>query len=63
MTKILKINYPWSHLKPGQGFFIPCLDTAKVREEGLRAAVSVRRFNAKAQVGVLEGRVGVLFFS
>jgi hypothetical protein len=61
MTKILKINYPWSHLKPGQGFFIPCLDTAKVREEGLKAAVTARVFSAKGHIGVVNGQLGVLF--
>jgi len=60
MTK-LAIQYPWSRLERGQGFFVPSLDTAKTREEGLRAAVSARRFDAKAYVGVINGRLGVLF--
>lgn len=61
MTKTLKINYPWSRLERGQAFFVPALDTDKAKEEGLRAAVSARKFNAKAYVGVRGGRLGVLF--
>jgi len=61
MTKILKINYPWWQLKPGQGFFVPCLDTTKVREEGLKAAVTARVFSAKGHIGVVNGQLGVLF--
>ena len=61
MTKTLKINYPWSRLEPGHGFFVPCLDTAKVYEEGLKAAVTARVFSAKGRVGVVNGRLGVLF--
>ncbi len=60
MTK-LAVRYPWSRLERGQGFFVPSLDTEKTREEGLRAAVSARRFDAKAYVGVVNGRLGVLF--
>jgi hypothetical protein len=59
--KTLAIRYPWSQLERGQGFFVPGLDTEKLKEEGLRAAVSARRFDAKAYVGVVNGRLGVLF--
>lgn len=59
--KNLTIRYPWKQLKKGQGFFVPCLDPAKAREEGLKAAVSVRVFDAKTKVGVVNGRLGVLF--
>lgn len=59
--KNLKLRYPWSQLERGQGFFIPCLDTEKTKEEGLRAAVSARTFDAKAFVGLVNGRLGVLF--
>jgi hypothetical protein len=61
MTKILAVKYPWRQLKPGQGFFVPCLDTAKVCEEGLKAAVTARVFSAKGHVGVVNGQLGVLF--
>jgi hypothetical protein len=60
MTNLI-IRYPWSQLSRGQGFFVPSLDPEKTKEEGLRAAVYVRRFDAKARVGVLNGRLGVLF--
>lgn len=55
------VIYPWSRLKPGQGFFVPCLDTVKTTEEGLKAAVATRTFDAVAKVGIIEGRLGVLF--
>ena len=53
--------YPWSRLKPGQGFFVPCLDTVKTTEEGLKAAVATRTFDAKSYVGIVNGQLGVLF--
>lgn len=59
--KNLIVKYPWKQLERGQGFFIPCIDIAKTREEGLKAAVSFRVFNAKTKVGVVNGRLGVLF--
>lgn len=55
------VKYPWSRLKPGQGFFVPCIDTASTIEEGLKAAVAVRVFSAKGHVGVVNGQLGVLF--
>jgi hypothetical protein len=60
MTRLL-VKYPWQRLEKGQGFFVPCLDTSFIKEEGLRAAVSARRFDAKAYIGVVSGRLGVLF--
>lgn len=57
----LSIKYPWLQLERGQGFFVPSLDTEKTREEGLRAAVTARRFDAKAHIGVINGQLGVLF--
>jgi len=59
--KKLAIKYPWSQLEKGQGFFVPCLDLEKTKEEGLKASVSARRFDAKAYVGTFKGRLGVLF--
>lgn len=59
--KTLTVRYPWSQLKKGQGFFVPCLDTAKTYEEGMKAAVATRTFDAVARVGIIEGRLGVLF--
>jgi hypothetical protein len=59
--KTLTVRYPWSQLKKGQGFFVPCLDTAKTYEEGMKAAVATRTFDAKGYVGVFNGQLGVLF--
>lgn len=56
----MKTIYPWKQLKRGQGFFVPCLDTDKVYEEGLKAAVAAK-VPGKAYVGILTGRLGVLF--
>ena len=60
MKKLIR-RYPWSRLKPDEGFFIPCLDTAYVREEGLKAAVRSRVLSASAQIGIFNGQFGVLF--
>ena len=60
--KKLIVQYPWKQLRPGQGLFVPCLDTKKMMEDGLKAAVSARVFSAKAKVGLINGRLGVLFF-
>lgn len=56
----MKNTYPWKQLKPGQGFFVPCLDTDKVYEEGLKAALAAR-VKGKAYVGIFANRLGVLF--
>ena len=58
----LKIHYPWEKTEKGQGFFVPCLDTDAVREEGLRAAVSHRMLDARAMPGIRDGLIGVWFF-
>jgi len=60
--KQLSIRYPWKGLEKGQGFFIPCLDTAAIKREGLNKALSLRLFNAKALPCIIEGRVGVWFY-
>ena len=56
----MRIKFPWDRLEPGQGFFVPCLDTAKVIEKGLLAAVPFR-VRAQAEVGVRRGQFGVWF--
>ena len=56
----MKNIYPWKQLKLGQGFFVPCLDTDKVYEEGLKAAVTAR-VKGKAYVVIFANRLGVLF--
>jgi len=46
---------------PGQGFFVPCLDTEKMRLLGLRAALH-HGVEAEATAGVCGGRFGLWFF-
>ena len=55
-------RFPWARLKKGEGFFIPCLNTAKVRKAGLNAALPLRIFDAKAYPAVKDGLIGVWFF-
>ncbi len=58
----MRIQYPWKKLKKGQGFFVPCLDTQKVYEEGLKAAVSQKVLKARASIGIKNQLLGVLFY-
>ena len=58
----LRIHYPWTELAPGEGFFVPCLDTAHIREMGLRAALKLKRKNARAIPGIRDGLIGVWFY-
>ena len=58
----LAIHYPWEQTEKGQGFFVPCLDTAAVREEGLKAAIKLRLLDARATPGIRNGFMGVWFF-
>jgi len=58
----LAIHYPWEQTEKGQGFFVPCLDTAAVREEGLKAALKLRLLDARATPGIRNGFMGVWFF-
>jgi hypothetical protein len=46
----------------GQGFFVPCLDTQAVKEEGLQEALRHRIFNAKAVIGTKHQKLGVWFY-
>ena len=59
--KTAYVHWPWSKVKTGQGFFVPCLDTEAVKKEGLSMALRSRVFNAKARVGIKDGRIGVWF--
>lgn len=53
--------FPWEKLRPGQGFFVPAIDTEVVVRAGLRAAVG-KPVNAKYTVGVKDGQLGVWFY-
>lgn len=60
--RTVSVRWPWSKVKNGQGFFVPCLDTEAVKKKGLSEALKSRVFNSKARVGILRGRMGVWFF-
>lgn len=57
----MKISYPWANLKPGEGFFVPAIDTAAAREKVLRAAVG-QRIRLKTLPCIKDGKLGVWFF-
>ena len=57
-----KSSNPWERTNPGQGFFVPCLDTTKVREQGLKLAMRSRVKKAEATIGIRGGLYGVWFF-
>jgi hypothetical protein len=60
--KVSSIRFPWETLEKGQGFFIPCLDTEAMREWGLKQAFFQRILDAHANVGILNGKLGVMFY-
>lgn len=55
------ITYPWAKLEPGEGFFVPGLNVAEIKERGLRAAVPFS-FRTRALIGVRKGMIGVWFY-
>jgi hypothetical protein len=57
----MQTNFPWTNLKPGEGFFVPCLDVMEVRERGLLAAIP-HRIRANAKIVIRQGRLGVWFY-
>jgi hypothetical protein len=60
--KLSLIQFPWTKIEKGQGFFIPCLDHAAMRELGLKKAVLCRILDARAITGIHNGFTGVLFY-
>lgn len=56
------VRWPWEHVKKGQGFFVPCLDMERTREDGLGAAVKARVLDAKCIETVHDGAIGLLFY-
>jgi hypothetical protein len=58
----LTVRYPWTKVKRGQGFFVPCLDTEAAMEDGLKQAVFLHIFDARAKVGIRGGLTGVWFY-
>ena len=61
MKPNLPYKFPWQQLKKGQGFFIPCLDTKYVTQEGLKAAVRCRVLTGRARTVIFNGQFGVFF--
>ena len=57
----MKTKYPWTTLKPGEGFFVPAIDTEKARELGLRSAVA-QRLRIKTVAVIKDGMLGVWFY-
>lgn len=47
-------------LKVGESVFVPCLDTAGVREYGLKLVLPLR-YSLKASPAICRGCIGVLF--
>jgi len=60
MPKKLKVKYPWDALPSYGGFFVPTLDVAKTREEGLKEGIRIRIWG-KAEPAIKDGKLGVLF--
>jgi hypothetical protein len=60
MSKKLTVKYPWDVLPSYGGFFVPTLDVAKTREEGLKEGIRIRMWG-KAEPAIKDGKLGVLF--
>lgn len=58
MTQTTK--YPWNETLDGGYFFVPAVNAQRVREEGVLAAVECG-VKYRSQIGIYEGRYGVLF--
>lgn len=56
----LKLHFPWSETPKKGGFFVPTLSLEETKLLGLRAAV-YHKVRAKAEFGVKDGKLGVLF--
>jgi hypothetical protein len=60
--KLSLIQFPWTKIEKGQGFFIPCLDIDAVREQGLKKATLCRVLDARAKTGIYQGYAGIMFY-
>ena len=60
MTRKIRVHYPWLTTPPRGSFFVPSLRLAETREAGLKAAV-YHQVKAKAELGIINGKLGVLF--
>jgi len=59
MRKV-KVHYPWKVTLRHEKFFVPTLRFEETKKEGLNAALH-HNVIAKAEIGVLNGKIGVLF--
>mgnify|MGYP003353441175 CR=1 FL=1 len=59
MRKV-KVHYPWLTLAKREKFFVPTLRLEETRKEGLSAALH-HNVLAKAEFGVFDGKIGVIF--
>ena len=58
--KKVKVHYPWTSTPVKGVFFVPTLRLAEIKKDGLSAALH-HNIKAKAEFGVVNGKLGVLF--
>jgi len=58
--KKVKVHYPWTSTPAKGVFFVPTLRLAEIKKDGLSAALHYN-IKAKAEFGVVNGKLGVLF--
>jgi hypothetical protein len=58
--KKVKVHYPWITTPVKGVFFVPSLRLADTKKDGLNAALQYN-IKAKAEFGVVNGKLGVLF--
>lgn len=54
-------RFPWTQLREGQGFFIPCLDLDAMKRRGFTEALRAGVRDPVARYGIKGGAIGVLF--
>lgn len=57
-----RLEATWATLKPGECFFVPCLDELQAKKIGLARGYYPRKNAPVAKVGIYRGMWGVLFF-
>lgn len=58
----MAIEAAWERLKPGECFFVPCLDELGAKKIGLSKGYYPRKNAPVAVVGIYRGMWGVLFY-
>lgn len=56
----IRVHFPWTKTPVKGVFFVPTLNLELTREHGLRAATH-HKVQARAEYGVVGGKLGVLF--